>query len=112
MVRSLREIIDKLVDGVFEYDTDKLLFDVQSIEEKLSAKDIYEGVLHFTSRDSTIVKGYIYSSCMRLVIKETEFNSNDFTTSFIFDPSGLEAGDEVKGDIQIVSSAGEYYLPF
>ena len=112
MVRSLREIIDKLVDGVFEYDTDKLLFDVQSIEEKLSAKDIYEGVLHFTSRDSTIVKGYIYSSCMRLVIKETEFNSNDFTTSFIFDPTGLEAGDEVKGDIQIVSSAGEYYLPF
>ena len=108
----LRGIIDKLIDGVFEYDTDKLLFDVQSIEEKLSAKEIYEGELHFASQDGTDVKGFIYSSNMRLVIKETEFNANEFTTGFIFDPTGLEAGDEIKGDIQIVSSAGEYYLPF
>ena len=112
MVSFLREIIDKLIDGVFEYDTDKLLFDVQSIEEKLSAKEVYEGVLHFASSEGTPVKGYIYSSSMRLVVRETEFNTNEFTTSFIFDPTGLEAGDEINGDIQIVSSAGEYYLPF
>ena len=108
----VREIIDKLIDGVFEYDTDKLLFDVQSIEEKLSPKEVYEGELHFTSQDGTKVKGFIYSSSMRLVVRDTEFDSEDFTTGFIFDPTGLEAGDEVKGDIQIVSSAGEYYIPF
>ena len=108
----LREIIDKLVDGVFEYDTDKLLFDVESIEAKLSAKEIHEGTLHITSQDGTNVKGFIYSSSMRVVVRETEFNTNDFLVEYIFDPTGLEAGDVVKGDIQIVSSAGEYYLPF
>ena len=108
----LREIIDKLVDGVFEYDTDKLLFDVQSIEAKLSAKELHEGTLHITSQNGTQVKGFIYSSSMRVVVRETEFNDNEFTTEYIFDPTGLEAGDVVKGDIQIVSSAGEYYLPF
>ena len=43
MVRSLREIIDKLIDGVFEYETDKLLFDVQSIEAKITPKEVVEG---------------------------------------------------------------------
>ena len=109
---SLREIIDKLIDGVFEYDTDKLLFDVQQIEAKLSAKEIHEGTLHFKSANGTNVKGYIYSSSMRVVVRATEFETNDFTAEYIFDPTGLEAGDIVKGDIQIVSSAGEYYLPF
>ncbi|MDO4188114.1 MAG: DUF5717 family protein [Lachnospiraceae bacterium] len=108
----MREIIDKLVDGVFEYDTDKLLFDVQSIEVKLSTKEIHEGTIHITSEENTPVKGFIYSSNMRFVVRETEFNTNDFIVEYIFDPTGLEAGDVVKGDVQIVSSAGEYYLPF
>ena len=108
----MREIIDKLVDGVFEYDTDKLLFDVPSIEAKLSSKELYEGTLHFTSQNETAVRGFIYSSSMRLVVRETEFNANDYYAHFVFDPTGLEAGDVIKGDIQIVSSAGEYYLPF
>ena len=109
---SLREIIDKLVDGVFEYDTDKLVFDVQSIEAKLSSKELHEGTLHITSPNGTNIKGYIYSKTMRVVVKDNEFNSNDFTVEYVFDPTGLEAGDVVKGDIQIVSSAGEYYLPY
>lgn len=112
VVIFLREIIDKLIDGVFEYDTDKLLFDVQSIEAKLSAKELHEGTLHFTSQNGTVVKGFIYSKSMRVVVRETEFNTNEFTAEYIFDPTGLEAGDVVKGDIQIVSSAGEYYLPY
>ena len=112
MVSFLREVIDKLIDGVFEYDTDKLLFDVQSIEAKLSAKELYEGSLHVTSMNETDVKGFIYSSSMRLVVRQSEFYSSDFTFEFVFDPTGLEAGDEVKGDIQIVSSAGEYFIPF
>jgi len=111
-VSFLREIIDKLIDGVFEYDTDKLLFDVQSIEEKLSSKELHEGVIHFKTQNGTTVKGFIYSSSMRVVVRESEFNSDEFSAEYIFDPTGLEAGDVVKGDIQIVSSAGEYYLPF
>ena len=55
----MSEIIDKLVDGVFEYDTDKLLFDVPSIEAKLSSKELYEGTLHFTSQNETAVRGFI-----------------------------------------------------
>ena len=112
MVSFLREIIDKLIDGVFEYDTDKLLFDVQLIEEKLSPREIHEGIVHCKSQNGTAVKGFIYSSNMRVTVKETEFNSDEFTIEYTFNPAGLEAGDEVKGDIQIVSSAGEYYLPF
>lgn len=112
MVSSLREIIDKLIDGVFEYDTDKLLFDVPSIEAKLSPLEFYEGTIEIKSENGTAVKGFIYSSSMRFVVKTKEFNTDSLSLEYVFDPTGLEAGDEVKGDIQIVSSAGEYYLPF
>lgn len=112
MVISLREVIDKLIDGVFEYETDKLLFDVQSIEAKLTPKQLHEGVIHFKSQNGTKVKGFIYTSNMRMMVRENSFNTNEFTAEYVFDPTGLEAGDIVKGDIQIVSSAGEYYLYF
>lgn len=112
MVSSLREIIDKLIDGVFEYDTDKLLFDVQSIEAKLTPNEVYEGSIQIKSENGTEVKAYVHSSSMRFVLKKSYFIGNEVYIGYAFDSTGLEAGDEVKGDVQVVSSAGEYYLPF
>lgn len=151
----MREIIDKLIDGVFEYDTDKLLFDVQQIEAKFSPKELYEGTIHVTSESGGMVQGFITTTNMRLTVnvrkiekeeekpeprdfsgvintthlsyKDTyansvsqpvittsprEFNDNEFFIDYSFNPTGLEAGDESKGDIEIISSAGEYYIPF
>lgn len=109
---SLREIIDKLIDGVFEYDIDKLLFDVQSIEGKLNPQETHEGTIEIKSESGKPVKGYVYTSSRRVTVNTSEFNDSELSLEYKFDPTGLEAGDEVKGDIQIVSSAGEYYLPF
>jgi len=112
VVSTLREIIDKLIDGVFDYDTDKLLFDVQSIEAKLTPGEKYEGSFNIKAENETVVKGFIHSSNMRLSLYTTKFEADEVHVSYEFDPTGLEAGDEVKGDIQIASSAGEYYLPY
>jgi len=112
VVSSLREIIDKLIDGVFEYDTDKLLFDVQSVEAKFSASELYEGTIHCNSESGSSINGLITSTSMRLELKTREFDSEEFDIEYVFDPTGLEAGDEATGDIQIISSAGEYYIPF
>lgn len=108
----MREIIDMLIDGVFEYDTDKLLFDVQEIKDKFSAKEIHEGTIHLRSENGSTVKGFITTTSMRLVVKDYKFEADEFYIHYVFDPTGLEAGDEIKGDIQIVSNAGEYYIPF
>ena len=128
---SLREIIDKLVDGVFEYDSDKLLFDVQEITAKFSAKELYEGSIHVTTESESSVTGFVTASNMRISVSvknsdnvdetnsvtntaqpNSHFDSKEFDIYYNFNPTGLEAGDEIKGDIQIISSAGEYYIPF
>ena len=112
MVSGLREIVDKLVNGFFEYDCGKLSFSVSKIEANLPAGEVYEGSFMMKSRTGTLVKGNVYTSSMRLVCRTDYFEEVEKEVAFLFDPTGLEPGDVIKGDVQIVSNAGEYYIPF
>ena len=112
MVSRLREIVDKLVNGFFEYDSGKLNFSVSKIEASLPAGELYEGSFLLTSVDETLVKGNVYTSSMRLVCRVDYFEETEREIKYVFDPTGLEPGDIIKGDVQIVSTAGEYYIPF
>ena len=108
----MREIVDKLVNGFFEYDCGKLTFSVPKIDTVIPPGELYEGSFTLKSVTETIVTGQIYTSSMRLVCRTDSFEDVEKEIPYVFDPTGLEAGDVVKGDIQIVSSAGEYYIPF
>lgn len=108
----MREIVDRLVNGFFEYECGKLSFSVPKIEATIPPGKLYEGSFLLSSVSDTLVSGRIYSSSMRLVCRCEAFEDIEKEVEYVFDPTGLEAGDVVKGDIQIVSSAGEYYIPF
>lgn len=108
----MREIIDKLCDGIFEYESEKLVFSVQTIEASITADEPYTGTFSIKSEGGSDVKGVIYTSTMRMVCRNDNFNGTECEVEYVFDPTGLEAGEDIKGDIRIVSSAGEYYIPF
>ena len=108
----MRKVIDKLIDGAFEYESEKLLFDVQSITAGLTLNEPYYGSFNIKSSEGNDVEGFIFTSSMRLVCRVEQFSGSDINIEYAFDSTGLEPGDVVKGDIQIVSSGGEYYLPF
>ena len=108
----MREIVDKLINGFFEYDCGKLTFSVPKIDAVIPPGELYESSFTLRSVTETIVTGHIYTSSMRLVCRTDSFEDVEKEVHFVFDPTGLEAGDVVKGDVQIVSSAGEYYIPF
>lgn len=112
VVSCLREIVDKLVNGFFEYDSGKLNFSVSKIEASLPTGELYEGSFVMKSVNETLVKGNIYTSSMRLICRLDYFEEVEKEVKFVFDPTGLEPGDVIKGDVQIVSNAGEYYIPF
>ncbi len=111
-MRNLHEIVDKLVNGFFDYDNGKLSFSVSRIEESLPAGELYEGSFTIFSRDSLPVSGKVYTSNMRLVCRIDSFNASRVDVAFMFATTGLEPGDLIKGDVQIVSNKGEYYIPF
>ena len=48
MVRDLREIVDKLVNGFFEYENRKLTISESRIELSLSVDEVYKGSFHLT----------------------------------------------------------------
>lgn len=108
----MREIADKLVNGFFEYSTGKLVFSVPKIDENVEAGKIFEGSFTLKSVGETLVSGNIYTSSMRMICRTDYFEDVEKEVKYVFDSTGLEAGDVVKGDIQVVSSAGEYYVPF
>ncbi|MCR4924468.1 MAG: DUF5717 family protein, partial [Lachnospiraceae bacterium] len=115
VVRNLYEIVDKLKEGLFEYEREKLTFSVHKIEADVPVDGIYEGSLKIESsndEEKSRVEGSIFSSSMRLQCADEEFLEAPFELSYVFNPKGLEVGSIIKGDIQIVSNVGEYYIPF
>ena len=109
----VREVIDRCADGFFDYDCGKLLFSTARIEAEMPQGQLFEGDFVLSSEDGRDFTATIYTSSMRLVCRNDHVDNEAVATiHYVFDSTGLEPGDVVKGDIQVVSNAGEYYLPF
>ena len=106
-------MIDRCADGFFDYDCGKLLFSTARIEADMPEGQLFEGSFALSSEDGRDFTAVIYTSSMRLVCRNDHVEDEPSATiHYVFDSTGLESGDVVKGDIQVVSNAGEYYLPF
>jgi len=112
VVRVLRKIVDKLINGFFEYDNRKLSISTPKIELGLHENEIREGSFFITSIDGVLINGYVYSSNIRMKIVTKFFEDVETEVKYEFNSVGLAEGDVQKGDIHIVSDSGEYYLPF
>ncbi len=109
----MRSVIDRCADGFFDYDCGKLLFSTSRIEAEMPRGQLFEGNFVLSSEDGREFTAIIYTSSMRLVCRNDHVSDeSSVTIHYVFDSTGLESGDVVKGDIQVVSNAGEYYLPF
>lgn len=108
----MREIVDKLVNGFFEYENRKLTISESKIELSLHADEVYKGSFHVTSVDGVLIKGCLYSSDVRMQLLTTEFEDADTEILYEYTAVGLSEGDVQKGDIYVVSDSGEYYLPY
>ena len=106
-------MIDRCTDGFFDYDCGKLLFSTARIEADMPQGQLFEGNFTLSSEDGRDFTAIIYTSSMRLVCRNDHVDEvPEAVIHYVFDSTGLESGDVVKGDIQVVSNAGEYYLPF
>ena len=108
----MKAVIDKLSEGIFEFNNDKLSFSVPKLEKSMPQGELCTGSFELYSQNATEFHAYIHTSSMRLVIRNDEVTSSRETIQYVFDTTGLESGDVIKGDVQVVSDLGEYYLPF
>ena len=108
----MREVIDRILDGKFEYERGELSFSVNRIEINLRAGEDYEGSFHLSGKPEYITEGYLYTSDSRMECLTKRFSGTGEEIGFLFHGKGMESGDVLQGSFYVVSNQGEYELPF
>lgn len=107
----MQEIMEQYIDGHVEGERGSLSFSCAKIEISLQKDERVSGSFVLLSDKGRKVKGYIYSSNIRLTCDAKQFCTNELTVSYTFFSKGLGEGDTVKTSISIISDAGEYEIP-
>ena len=108
----MRQTIDRLLEGKFNYDKGSLDFSCSRIELTLSPDELYTGSFSILSPAGNYTEGYIFCHDIRMHIISDRFSGTGEEIGFVFSAKGLEEGSVVKGEIDVVSNQGEYYLPY
>lgn len=108
----MRERINRLAKGIVDAAHEKLLIKPLSVQEKIQAGKITAGELYIADREGRFVKGLIYSSNIRVRVKNEAFGGVRNRAFYEVDSWYLTAGDTVEGAFCLVTDAGEYKIPY
>lgn len=110
--RRMENHIADILNGRFEYDVGTLIFPERRIEREAEEGQKISGCFHILSSLQRRCNGTLYTSEPRLELDRASFSASEVEIHYTFDTTGLEEGDIIKGEIDVVSDAGEYHLPF
>lgn len=108
----MRQVIEEILNGKFNFDNGSLDFSCPRIEISLHADETAEGSFTVYGPVGRMTEGYAVSSDLRMECVTQSFSGSQDEIHYRFDAHGMEAGEEVKGAFNIISNQGEYYLPF
>lgn len=111
-MRDLTEQIGHILEGNFDYDSGSLDFSCTKIELDLQPGECYEGSFGIEVHGSGRTAGQISSSDIRMECLTRELTGTDEEIAFRFHGEQMQAGDSVRGCFYVVSSLGEYSLPY
>ena len=108
----MRDKIERLSRGEFEYDLPMLCLSESEIKVDCEAGKVYEGSLTVKNSAEKSMKGVLYSSHRLFILKTDSFQGTTNTISYQLDATYLKAGDALQGELTIVSDCGEHMIPF
>ncbi len=108
----VESVTQRLIDGKIEYDAGSLNLSSYKIELTIQKGGSAKGSFHISSSNGGSVKGTVRSSLLRMRCQNAEFEGAEAEIFYAFSGAGMEEGDILKGAFSIVSSAGEYTIPF
>lgn len=112
VVRKMDEQISNLPEGNFDYENGSLDFSCTKLELTLYRDEKAEGSFRVYGPTGRPTRGRVYSSESRMRCITEEFLGEEEEIFYVFDGTGLEEGDVLKGEFYFISNQGEYYLPF
>lgn len=111
-MRDLTGQIGHILEGNFDYESGSLDFSCTKIELDLQPGECYEGSFGIEMHGGGHRVGWIGSSDIRMECLTQDLTGADEEIVFRFHGEQLQAGEVVKGCFYVVSSLGEYNLPY
>jgi hypothetical protein len=108
----MQDKIEEILKGNFDYDISSLDFSCIKLELEPSIDTITEGTFSIYGPEGSFTSGYIYSSDFRMKLDTDYFAGESAEIHYSFDSHGMTEGDVLKGEFSVISSHGEFYLPF
>lgn len=108
----MREIIERILDGKFDYEKGSLDFSIPRIELSLCPGEVFTGSFFVLAGSGYPTEGHLYSKDIRMKLITDTFSGTKTEIGYTFSAMGLEAGEVCRGEIYVISNQGEYYLPY
>lgn len=108
----MKEKIERLSKGIFQYDTPSLFIQPEELEISTPVGTISKGSFTIENSSSISMKGVIYSSSKFLVLHTNTFSGTQIHMDYEFNGTNLSQGDTIKGHLTVISSCGESKIPF
>ncbi len=108
----MKELIDKLSLGIIEYTKPVMEVSVDEISLSMEAEKVHEGSFKIVSANELPLKGIIFSTDNRLTIENNQFIGIDNVINYKVNTAYVNGGEEIKGNINIISNGGEISIPF
>lgn len=108
----MEKVLEDYKEERFCFEAGSLEFSCPRLELFLQKNEKAEG--HFTiwSNEKRPIKGYVVSDSSRMQCLTSCFEEHTAQIAYCFDTTGLEEGEVLKGEIDVITSQGEYYLPY
>ncbi len=108
----MNSILDRYIDGKFEYETGSLDVSCPMIELTVCRGSVTDGEFVLTCTGEGKAVGYVLSDCNRITYRNRTFTGTSSCIQYSFDSKGMDEGEVLKTEIHIISNMGEYYIPF
>lgn len=110
-MNPLKEKVERLAKGVFEYETPNILLSEEEIIITVVSGKSYNGSITIKNNNDTPIKGILYSSGELLEMHQNKFTDIENIIGYSFNGDNMNPGESWKGSIYLVTDCGELQIP-
>lgn len=108
----MRERINRLAKGIVDWETPEVVIRPEQIRETILAGELANRELYIVDMEGRYIKGLIYSSNLRVRVKNSAFGGVRNRVSYEVDTAYLTQDDVIEGAFYLVTNGGEEKVPY
>jgi len=108
----MKEKIDDIAKGIFKSSPASLILSPQQIRLEAGAGEFCEGSFTISNSKSRVMRGFVYTGCHYIQLKQASFQGETASIDFIFDGRNFMPGGVVRGGIFVLTECGSASVQF